>query len=507
MALLIKRFCQPLQMSIVAISTRKCSNVTSRTYQKKAFNTLGGTFRHHFAHLDRKDLVILRYKVPKMRDLDLKQVDKLCHSLKRFGFTWEDILENPKIMYIPSHNLIYRMQLLEEFGFDNPGLKDLIFIKAHMYSEISFLKFHGAISESTNVLQHLWESIKQLELPKTVLKEAEQRYPEIESTTLGELYIHFLKHYLSRRFSVEVEKVEGFLHQIWNKAGPESGPSQQLSFKALGSYPSICDTHLNNLHYDFTHISTHTSLLSIDPSSVEKVLTEFPTIGGISIYEVALEFPEFLLIPAKNVQQWISLLEKYNVKTFQVTTATLNLFFTGNYKEAEERLSVLSRQPDWEMICYSEKFFSLLRQRRPFGMKRIIEASASDQPMRSVNATIMPGKTIKRTIRPPEEIIYYISQELDLKEEEAKKLMNSNKYEAFGLTNTNMVLRKLKNYGFSREQIMNGMEIISFEFSDVKKVLNDLSKNPEAQPISEWMESPYVIHLLMYLIKKNVLYS
>ncbi|CAL4063384.1 unnamed protein product, partial [Meganyctiphanes norvegica] len=233
---------------------------------------------------------------------------------------------------------------------------------------------------------------------------------------------------------------------------------------------------------------------------------EFPTLGGNSIYDVALEFPDILLIPVENIRQWISLLKKYNVPTFKVTKATLHIFKTGNYKIVEERLFALSRHSEWKVICCSDNLCKILIQ--PFGVKRLVEVLCSDQPLKSVNTTIKLGSaTGKKRGLPPGELVNYIAKELDLEQKEVKQILHSNKYVPFGLSNSNNLLKLLKDYGFSRQQMINGLEIISFEYREVNKFLEEFAENPEAQPFSEWMDSPYVLHLLMYLIKKNGLFS
>lgn len=507
MAILLKKLLQPLQMSAVTIqravvfSTRNCSQESTKIY-----NTIRGTLSHHFADSSYYEHDILIRKVPKFLDIDLIQVDKLINSLKAFGYTWNDIMKNPRVVLLPSYQILYKMQLIKEFGFNHPKLHDLLHCTAVMNSEISFLKFYGSISEDRNVLHHFWENIKPLELPQTVFEEAKERYPEIESTTLRELYIHFLKHYLSERFNVEIEKIEVFLKKNRSKKGPQMGPSARVVYKGLGSYPAICDTLLNNLQYDFTHVSTYPSLLNIYPNSVLKLLAEFPKIGGSSIYDIALEFPDVLLIPVENIKQWITLLEKYKVTHFKVTKATIRLFLTGHYKAVEERLYVLSLHQELKMICYSDKFFKVLN--RPFGVKRLAEVLSSDQPLKSVNSTLRLRVTLgKPKLRIPSELVNYIAQELDLDKEEARRLLNLPNFVHFGLSNSNLIIGSMKEYGFSREQIINGIEIISFKYSEVNEALKSFSKNPDAQPFTEWMENPYVLNLLMYLIRKNGLYS
>lgn len=51
-----------------------------------------------------------------------------------------------------------------------------------------------------------------------------------------------------------------------------------------------------------------------------------------------------------------------------------------------------------------------------------------------------------------------------------------------------------------------GLMVVNFEAGVVEQALKDLHTRPEAQPFAEWMENPFVLHLLAYCIKKDNLH-
>lgn len=49
-----------------------------------------------------------------------------------------------------------------------------------------------------------------------------------------------------------------------------------------------------------------------------------------------------------------------------------------------------------------------------------------------------------------------------------------------------------------------GTLVLNFEAGVVEQALRDLHARPEAQPFPEWMENPFVLHLLAYCIQKDI---
>lgn len=57
---------------------------------------------------------------------------------------------------------------------------------------------------------------------------------------------------------------------------------------------------------------------------------------------------------------------------------------------------------------------------------------------------------------------------------------------------------------FNHPQVVIGAVVLNFEADVVEQALRDLHSRPEVQPFAEWMENPFVLHLLAYCIKKDI---
>lgn len=53
-------------------------------------------------------------------------------------------------------------------------------------------------------------------------------------------------------------------------------------------------------------------------------------------------------------------------------------------------------------------------------------------------------------------------------------------------------------------QVVTGAMVLNFEAGVVEQILRDLHERPEAQPFAEWIENPFVLHLVAYCIKKDI---
>nr|XP_053640673.1 uncharacterized protein LOC128694556 [Cherax quadricarinatus] len=245
------------------------------------------------------------------------------------------------------------------------------------------------------------------------------------------------------------------------------------------------------------------TLLDLDPVKVTELLDKHPYIGTSSVKDIIVNFPSFLSIPITNIDIWNNMLKKYGVTAFKFNKEALVFFKSHAFKDVEERLNVLVRLPEWQIISMSEKLFYAIRG-RAFVKHALNAAESGKLPSVSSLTLGVERKTSVRQTLISQELSAYVAQELNIQQEEARELLHKDLKTKFGVNNIKRVLNLLFDFGFTREQVINGTIVLNFEHSIVEQGLREFPSRPETQPFDEWMENPLVLHLLAYCIKKDV---
>lgn len=72
--------------------------------------------------------------------------------------------------------------------------------QAYMHSTVGFLRKYGVYSQDFDIVGHLLENIKPLELPETFTNAFQMQYKNgLDEVQLSELYFQILEKYLSLR--------------------------------------------------------------------------------------------------------------------------------------------------------------------------------------------------------------------------------------------------------------------------------------------------------------------
>nr|XP_027220370.1 uncharacterized protein LOC113812650 [Penaeus vannamei] len=473
---------------------------TTPNFQKKAksrrvyLKGVQSIILHHYNDLKTSEANTFVSKNPKLKNVDKLQLDAVLMLLKSQEYRWEDIQQHKDVLTFMPSQLNDRLKFLKEFSIPKPTLHELMYAQAYMHSTVGFLRKYGVYSQNFDIVAHLLENIKRLELPETFINEFQEQYKNnLDEVQLAELYFKILKKYLTMRFPSDSSAIEILFKGDWSPA-----------WKPLVSYQDICDIVVDTLRLDFSYVVSNTCILNIDPVNVISLLKKYPKLGGVSTIEVAVKEPELFLIPFSKIERWTKMLWKYKVTKFNFSIETLRFFRGSDFVGVEERLKVLSQLPEWKIISLSDQLFVILR--KPFGLKRLLDAMHSGQVVNNLSSAAQDPSAnvpVQRSRRLPQEVAAYMAQELNIEEYEANELLDAEVQTHFGISNTCMVLELLLNYGFTREQVLNGIQLLNFQYGVVCDGLKQFPNRPEAQPFDQWMENPHVLHLLAYCIKKD----
>ncbi|XP_064119040.1 uncharacterized protein LOC135224054 [Macrobrachium nipponense] len=157
----------------------------------------------------------------------------------------------------------------------------------------------------------------------------------------------------------------------------------------------------------------------------------------------------------------------------------------------------------WWFWCQKDLLNYFLK---PHAIKKIVDLTYSGQALSSVNAAFYDVKSSRlnsyRLLS--REMKTFIAKELGIDENNDQEFAPINELRtSLGIANTRKVLKLLIDYGFSKEQILDCIQILSLEYTPLKSTLDNFPRLPETQPFHEWMKNSQVLHLLAYLVKKD----
>ncbi|XP_050689284.1 uncharacterized protein LOC126981782 isoform X1 [Eriocheir sinensis] len=472
-----------------------CQQSKGVTHYKHYLRSPYSILHHHYKDLgtlaEAKSFV---YNFPRLRGLEETQLDHILKLVKEDGYCWKEVELSKEVLLLTPAEYKHRVQLLQDLSVSQPSLHHVVWTASVMGCTVNALRSSITSIFDSDPLEHLLSAGRlDLKLSESTLQAALDLCRRDDQVTLKHLYLFLLKHYLAARFSEDADSVGAFL----------DGASLRSLWRPLNHYSRLCDVLIDCLGCSFSEIQDQPRLLFLDPDNTKEILQRFSSMGGVSTKEVVKAHPRLSQIPASHLDSWLRLLHKHQVWKFSYTHHATIMFKSSSFSEVERRLEALQRLQEWEVIMASDRLFEILRSQRH--TKRLINAAESGQIISSISLAIgrqeHSGHRQWYGITP--EVVSYVALTLDLPPDQVRDLL-TDVFTPFGINNTKTVLRLLLDYGFTREQVVAGAMVLNFEAGVVEQTLRDLHSRPEVQPFAEWMENPFMLHLLAYCIKKDI---
>lgn len=432
---------------------------------------------------------------PKLSSIPLSQLDNILRLMKNDGHSWKEVELFKPVLLLSPVKYKHRAQLLQCLSISQPSLYHILWMVSLMNSTPikSFRDGSQNIFNSDPVECLVSAGRSELNLPETTLQGARDLSTKDDQVTLTQVLCYMIKHYLAFRFSEDIDVVGSFL---------DSASIAQF-WKPFSLYPEICDVLIHCLQLSFSDVKKQPQLLHIDSKNTREIVDKFSSIGDTPTREVAMAHPKMLHLPVSHLDRWLRLLHKHQVVQFKYTRQATSLFKTSSFSQIDKRLHTLKRLQEWEIIVSSNNLFEILSSQEL--IKRLLNTAESGQVINTLYSAIRPknGPRQHARYKVTPEVVSYVSSTLGLPLEETRELLVEDVYTPYGIANTRRVLWLLLNYGFTREQVVAGAVVLNLEAGVVEQTLKDLHTRPEVQPFTEWMENPFVLHLLTYCIRKD----
>lgn len=471
-----------------------CQQVKNRAHYKYYLRSPYSLIHHYYKDMGTlKDAQEFVRNFPRLNRVPRFQLDHIFRLIKDDGHCWEEVEVFKEVLFLIPIQYKLRVQLLQSLSVSQPSLYHILWVTLLMDQTVKILREDSKSVFKSDPVEHLIASSSDLNLPESTLQAACNLPNSDDSVTLKQVFVYLLKHYLAQRFLADTAVVGSFLYSI----------QPSFLWKPLHHYPVLCDLFIDSLQLSFSEVQKQPHLFYLDPENTKEILKKFPSIGGTPTREVALAVPKVLQIPASHLGSWLRLLQKHKVHPFTCTYHTPALFKTSLFSEVSERLQILKQLQEWEFLMVSEKLFELLRSQEQ--IKKVLNSVESGRTISSLSVAMKYAQPSSRlqchSVTP--EVVSYVATVLELPPEQIREVLEEEIFTPYGLVNTKTVLRLLLDYGFTREQVVAGPMVLNMEAAVVEQVLKDLHTRPEAQPFAEWMENPFVLHLVAYCVRKD----
>ncbi|XP_045102460.1 uncharacterized protein LOC123498945 isoform X1 [Portunus trituberculatus] len=471
-----------------------CQRVKSKAQYKHYLRSPYSLIHHYYKDLGTlgKAQQFVR-NFPKLKRVPLFQLDHIFRLIKDDGYCWKEVERFKEVLLLTPLQYKLRVQLLQTLSLSQPSLYYVPWMTLLMDSTVKFSREDPKSIFKSDPIEHLIASSTDLNLPESTLQAARDLSNSDDTVTLKQVFLYLLKHYLAHRFSEDTEVVGSFLHSTL----------ATYLWKPLYHYPVLCDLFIDSLELNFSEVQKQPQLFYLDPTNTKEILEKFPSIGGTPTREVAKAVPKVLQIPASHLVAWLRLLQKHKVHPFTCTYHTVALFKTSWFSEVGERLQTLKQLQEWEFIMVSEKMFELLRSQEQ--IKNVLNSVESGRIITSLSVAMTHAQHTNRHLcrSATPEVVSYAATALGLPPEEIREVLEEEIFTPYGLVNFKTVLWLLLDYGFTREQVLAGALVLNMEAAVVEQVLKDLHTRPEVQPFAEWMENPFILHLVAYCVRKD----
>ncbi|KAK8377948.1 hypothetical protein O3P69_014114 [Scylla paramamosain] len=471
-----------------------CQQVKNKAQYKYYLRSPYSLIHHYYKDLGTlKEAQEFVRNFPKLKKVPKFQLDHIFRLIKDDGHSWKEVELFKEVLLLTPIQYKLRVQLLQSLSLSQPSLYHIPWMTLLMDNTVKFLREDSKSIFKSDPVEHLIASCTDLNLPESTLQAARDLSSSDDTVTLKQVFFYLLKHYLAHRFLEDTEVVGSFLY------------STQAAFlwKPLYHYAVLCDLFIDSLELSFSDVQKKPQLFYLDPENTKEILQKFPSIGGTPTREVAKAVPKLLQIPASHLVSWLRLLQKHKVHPFTCTYHTATLFKTSLFSEVSERLQILKQLQEWEIIMVSDKLFELLRSQEQ--IKKVLNCVESGHGIPSLSVAMKHDQHTSRhqcrSVTP--EIVSYVATALGLPPEQIREVLEEEIFTPYGLMNTKAVLRMLLDYGFTREQVVAGPMVLNMEAGVVEQVLKDLHTRPETQPFAEWMENPFILHLVAYCVRKD----
>ena len=271
--------------------------------------------------------------------IDLNDVKESVKYLKQLNFTHEEILSRPTTFLQHPLTLANRKKVLEECCFREVKINLLQQFVTLMNKKIVTLKIFNYIDNNAKVLENL---LKQLDIDVELKNEFGD---EITLIAIRELIINL---YLKEKLKMTDEQLKSIpkVHR------------DRLKHRSLESITKAVDVLQNKLEFSNERIISNAYLLYSCADNLNRLITEVPSIGGVTIKEILNKRPKVAINDVESIKSIIK-----HVKSFDIPEDRLLKsleVFTLSSSTVYYRLVQMMKIDEFKVLRYHPRILKLI---------------------------------------------------------------------------------------------------------------------------------------------------
>lgn len=409
-------------------------------------------------------------------------------------FRFSDIIEFPWLISLESSLLQHRYFSLKELGCLNIAASHILRFPQIIKKTPSELAKENIYFHQNDEFDYFMSFLSDSPEDRCEIKQRIQKMYS-DGRTLWEIKESMNAEFLASKLDCSLYKA----HHMFRRYPP-------LRVQSVLNTTNLIDLLFQRLNFSISKVTHVPSILSLHHEIAEKFLDKTPDILGINTVEMVQKLPIILRRPADTVQEVEEILKKFNISDKQLLSCPKIVIFTP--RTLEQRLEYLCSSKEFAPMHPYRKFLWLVYHYNNLKSRaeilKVLGIPFSLNMFIVTNTNFRKYLTICQYRSHIDDVLYYLAKFFKQNEKEIFiKLKEFQNVHKTCLTNTIQVIQFLQEAGVSKQQIYNGLGIITYDLDLVKEYFKELPNHPSCQPFQEWQTHYYLVRLLIYAIEAD----
>lgn len=332
-------------------------------------------------------------------------------------------------------------------------------------------------------------------VPSELQTKIKQKYPDLLKGTLREMRTSVLTEYLCWRLDLTPELTQKLLR------------TYSVINHSVGSLLQTWKCLTTDIQFEPEKIKVNFFLLQIQPKRIQAFLAKVPSLGSIQTTNLIHKWPRILSSAPENILKTYKYLKDHRVSDDQISRYAC--VFALAPETVRKRLEEISAIPEFNLLNGCNNFLRLVYN-QDMALTRLHYLRSVGFTTVSLHLLTTSNDRFQQLLRSENprvsgsEVISYLSDTLKFSPGEIYTVLQRHpKWNQATVVNASDVLNVLRQRGYSRQHILNGLPLVLYPKGSILSIVKNLPNTPEAQPYEEWSQHYNVLQLVLYLLERE----
>ncbi|XP_026466499.1 transcription termination factor 5, mitochondrial-like isoform X2 [Ctenocephalides felis] len=472
---------------------RYFSMVSDESLAINQFNSQNVKFFMNKLGLTKQQTYKMFAQYPNLHTRDLNRLANAHKMLLRFGFSIQDLKNDPNVLTILPGTIEQHYIILQESGFNNITTTHLRSFLSLGRRPISLLKAYRFIDDDLVVHEHLLKSLDS-EFKFTTNENIDDSYC---LNTIRQIILHeYLKWYL------QISDAEtNYLFKTYSRIKNKSFQIMRKSLKQL-----------DEIGLTKEKIKRNGFLLHSHPENIEKMLSDVRELAGLDIREVIKKLPKIALTNYETLLKTDKHLKDFNISN-EAIRKCWDIYTLGS-DTVHERLQDLVSIPEFKVLASHPRIVRLIHYQKK-ALSRLSYLQEMKVKCASLHVLSSTRNEFEKYAREGadrtkgKDLIAYLMSELQLTNAEIREKLNRHNYWCHvPVVSAEATLNMLKQKSFLNTHLINNIHILLYPKAEVERILEELSSSrthsdlPTITDLTQ-IDSNKILALCMYILEKK----